>query len=63
MSTNRITDGAERAIIENMLDRNREALIETARGPSEVDARRRRLVPSLTTPISLIKQAAAAERI
>jgi uncharacterized damage-inducible protein DinB len=62
VSTNRITDGAERTIIENMLDRNREALIETARGLSETDARRR-LVPSLTTPIGLIKHAAAAERI
>jgi hypothetical protein len=62
MDTNRITNGVERAIIENMLDRNREALIETARGLSEADARRR-LVPSLTTPISLIKHAAAAERI
>ena len=45
-----------------MLDRNREALIETARGLSEADARRR-LVASLTTPISVIKHAAAAERI
>ncbi|GAA3991129.1 DinB family protein [Allokutzneria multivorans] len=62
MSTNRITKGAERALIENMLDRNREALIETARGLSEADARRR-LVASLTTPISVIKHAAAAERI
>ena len=62
MSTNRITNGAERTIIENMLDRNREALIETARGLSEANARRR-LVASLTTPISLIKHAAAAERI
>lgn len=62
MSLSRITDGPERAIIENMLDRNREALIETARGLSESNARRR-LVTSLTTPISLIKHAAAAERI
>lgn len=62
MSTDRITDGVERAIIENMLDRNREALIETVRGLSEADARRR-LVASLTTPIGLIKHAAAAERI
>ena len=62
MSTSRITSGAERAIIENTLDRNREALIETARGLSDADARRR-LVASLTTPISLIKHAAAAERI
>lgn len=62
MGTSRITNGAERALIENMLDRNREALIETVRGLSETDARRR-LVRSLTTPISLIKHAAAAERI
>lgn len=62
MSTDRVTDGVERSIIENMLDRNREALIETARGLSETDARRR-FVASLTTPISLIKHAAGAERI
>lgn len=62
MSTTRITDGPERVILENMLDRNREALIETARGLSETNARRR-LVTSLTTPISLLKHAAAAERI
>jgi hypothetical protein len=62
MSANRITNGTERAILENMLDRNREALIETVRGLSDTDARRR-LVASLTTPISLIKHAAAAERI
>ncbi|CDP82176.1 DinB superfamily protein [Mycolicibacterium farcinogenes] len=62
LSTKRITIGTERELIENMLDRNREALIETARGLSE-SAARRRLVTSLTTPISLIKHAAAAERI
>ncbi|MFD8101020.1 DinB family protein [Nocardia fluminea] len=62
MVTNVITTGTERAMIENTLDRNREALIATARGLSDVDARRR-LVASLTTPISLIKHAAAAERI
>lgn len=62
MNTMRITTGPERAVIENMLDRNREALIATVRGLSEADARRR-LVASLTTPISLIKHAAAAERI
>ncbi|WP_232662763.1 DinB family protein [Pseudonocardia sp. TRM90224] len=62
MSVDRITDGAERSILENMLDRNRAALIETVRGLSEIDARRK-LVPSLTTPISLIKHAAGAERI
>ncbi|GAB2712344.1 DinB family protein [Nocardia thraciensis] len=62
MSINRISNGTERAVIEDMLDRNREALIETVRGLSDADARRR-LVASLTTPISLIKHAAAAERI
>lgn len=62
MSNFGITTGAERAIIDDMLDRNRAALIDTARGLSEKDARRR-LVASLTTPISLIKHAAAAERI
>jgi hypothetical protein len=43
-------------------DGSPEALIDTVRGLSEVDVRRR-LVPSLTTPIGLIKHAAAAERI
>jgi len=62
MPISRITNGAERALIENMLDLNREALIETARGLSDADARRR-LVTSLTTPISLLKHAACAERI
>lgn len=62
MSINGITVGSERALLESTLDRNREALIATARGLSDADARRR-LVPSLTTPISLIKHAAAAERI
>jgi hypothetical protein len=59
---NQVTSGTERSLIEDMLDRNRDALIDTARGLSDVDARRR-LVASLTTPISLIKHAAAAERI
>ncbi len=45
-----------------MLDRSRAALIDTVRGLSDEDARRR-LVASLTTPISLLKHAAAAERI
>src|SRR3954447_7929686 len=62
MNTNRITRGTERMTIEDMLDRNREELIATVRGLSEANARRR-LVTSLTTPISLIKHAAAAERI
>ncbi|PKZ64101.1 mini-circle protein [Gordonia terrae] len=62
MNSEPITTGQERSVIEDMLDSNRRALIATAHGLSESDARRR-LVPSLTTPISLIKHAAAAERI
>ncbi|MEV0248759.1 DinB family protein [Nocardia sp. NPDC050712] len=62
MSTTLITNGTERALLENMLDYNREALIDSVRGLSDTDARRR-LVASLTTPISVIKHAAAAERI
>ncbi|CAN3131978.1 DinB family protein [Mycobacterium sp. smrl_JER01] len=62
MPDNQIRNGTERLIIENLLDHNREALIETVRGLTEAQARRR-LVASLTTPISLIKHAAGAERI
>ena len=58
----RVTTGPERLMLEHMLDRNRQALIDTAKGLSETDARRR-LVTSLTTPIGLIKHAATAERI
>ncbi|MCX4094617.1 DinB family protein [Nocardia sp. alder85J] len=58
----RITDGSERDLLENMLDRNRAGLIDTVHGLTEEQARRR-LVPSLTTPIALIKHAAAAERV
>ena len=57
-----MTTGPERLMLESMLDRNRRALIDTVRGLSETDARRR-LVVSLTTPIGLIKHAATAERI
>jgi hypothetical protein len=52
----------ERKLIEDMLDRNRAVLIESVRGLSDVDARQR-LAASLTTPVSLIKQAPGAERI
>ncbi|WP_072803481.1 DinB family protein [Rhodococcoides yunnanense] len=62
MSIKAIGNSSEREAVESILDGNREALIETVRGLSEDDARRR-LVASLTTPISLIKHAAAAERI
>lgn len=57
----KLTTGPEHALLEHMLDRTRAALIDTARGLSEADARRR-LVTSLTTPIGLLKHAATAER-
>ncbi|MDT5067741.1 MAG: hypothetical protein QOK02_3896 [Mycobacterium sp.] len=57
-----ITNGTEREILESMLDLNRKAPVATVRGLSDAGARRR-LVASLTTPISLIKHAACAERI
>ncbi|MFB9690084.1 DinB family protein [Amycolatopsis plumensis] len=55
------TTGSERDLLETMIDRGRLALVENLRGLSEADARRR-LVPSLTTPIALVKHAAVAER-
>ncbi|MFJ9371565.1 DinB family protein [Nocardia sp. NPDC101769] len=58
----RITIGDERRMLENMLDRNRAELVNTLRGLSEEDARRR-LVASMTTPIGLLKHAAVAQRI
>ncbi|MCP2257061.1 Protein of unknown function (DUF664) [Streptoalloteichus tenebrarius] len=58
----RITTGDERRLLEAMLDRNRAELVNTVRGLSDGDARRR-LVASPTTPIGLLKHAAVAERI
>jgi uncharacterized damage-inducible protein DinB len=58
----RVTDGPERVLLENMLDRNRAGLIQAVHELTDEEARRR-LVPSLTTPIALIKHAAAAERV
>jgi Protein of unknown function (DUF664) len=55
------TTGPERLLLEQMLDRNRQAVIDTARGLSEAEARER-LVVSLTTPIGLVKHVAVAER-
>ncbi|MCK8676925.1 DinB family protein [Streptomyces lichenis] len=57
-----ITVGAERRLLEVALDRNRSELINTVRGLSEAESRRR-LVASPTTPIGLLKHAAVAERI
>jgi len=55
------TTGPERAILEGMLDDNRESLIACVEGLSDEDARRR-LVPSLTSPLSLLRHVAAVER-
>lgn len=54
--------GSEREVLENTLDLNRSELIRAVDGLSERQARQRR-VPSLTTPLSLVKHCAAAERI
>src|SRR6478672_5495377 len=54
--------GTERALLENTLELNRTELVKAVEGLSETQAREC-LVPSLTTPISLIKHSAAAERI
>ncbi|MCS0637545.1 DinB family protein [Streptomyces sp. LP05-1] len=57
----RVTVGSERQLLEYLLDHHRAELVDTVRGLSEAEARRR-LVPSVTTPIGLIKHAAFAER-
>ncbi len=56
-----MTTGPERELLEAVLDDNRASLVECVEGLSEDDARRS-LVPSLTTPLSLLKHAAAVER-
>lgn len=54
--------GSERELLDNTLDLNREELVRAVESLAETQARMQ-LVPSLTTPISLIKHCAAAERI
>jgi hypothetical protein len=54
--------GGERQLLENTLDLNRSELVRAVEGLTDAQARRR-LVPSLTTPIALLKHCAAAERI
>ena len=51
----------ERELLEGFLEYHRRVVIEKLRGLSEDNARRR-LVPSLTTPLGLVKHAAAVER-
>lgn len=54
--------GSERELLENTLALNRTELVRAVERLSDTQAREK-LVPSLTTPISLIKHCAAAERI
>ncbi|HEU5418224.1 MAG TPA: DinB family protein [Streptosporangiaceae bacterium] len=51
----------ERELLEGFLEYHRHVVSGKLRGLSEADARRQ-LVPSLTTPIGLVKHAAAVER-
>jgi len=52
----------ERTQVEEFLDTNRTELIETLDGLTEEQARRR-LVPSLTTPLGLVKHVTWAEQV
>jgi hypothetical protein len=52
----------ERAQIEEFLETNRDELAETLEGLTEEQARRR-LVPSLTTPLGLVKHVTWAEQV
>ncbi|MFE6777781.1 DinB family protein [Streptomyces sp. NPDC057702] len=57
----RLTAHPERQMLDYVLDHTRAELVSTVRGLSEADSRRR-LVPSRTTSIGLVKHAAFAER-
>ena len=56
-----VCTAGERELLEGFLEYHRRVVAGKLRGLSEEDARRR-LVPSLTTPIGLVKHAAAVER-
>lgn len=56
------TTGGERQLLEWMLDRQREAIAGLLDGLGE-DAARARLVPSLTTPMGLVKHATFVEQV
>jgi hypothetical protein len=62
ISPGRPFTGTERQLLENTLHVHRSELVAAVGGLSDAQARLR-LVPSLTSPISLIKHCAAAERI
>lgn len=57
-----VLNSDERTLLEAFLDEHREDLVATLEGLTEEQARRR-LVPSLTTPIALVKHAAFAEKV
>ena len=65
MTTTTPIEGAlnhpERELLEAFLDQYRDELVRTLDGLTEEQARMR-LVPSLTTPLALVKHAAAVER-
>jgi hypothetical protein len=52
----------ERTQLEEFLDTNRDELVETLDGLTDEQARRR-LVPSLTTPLGLVKHVTWAEQV
>jgi uncharacterized damage-inducible protein DinB len=54
--------GTEREQLEAFLDDSREELIEAVEGLTDEQARRR-LVPSLTTPLALVKHATVVEQV
>jgi hypothetical protein len=54
--------GNERELLEDTLELNRKELVHIVQDLADADAHSR-LVPSMTTPISLVKHCAAAERI
>src|SRR4051812_27181119 len=56
-----VRTAGEREILEAFLDSHREVTVDKLRGLSEADARRR-LVPSETTPIGLVKHLTGVER-
>ncbi|HEX2706051.1 MAG TPA: DinB family protein [Candidatus Lustribacter sp.] len=56
-----VLNDPERVLLEAFLDDNREELVATLAGLTDEQARRR-LVPSLTTPLGLVKHAAFVER-
>ncbi|HUA28518.1 MAG TPA: DinB family protein [Streptosporangiaceae bacterium] len=56
-----VCTAGERELLEGFLEYHRRVVGGKLRGLSDEDARRR-LVPSLTTPIGLVKHAAAVER-